>query len=105
MSSTPLLVHQNPGPDATQTAQLRISIAPAHSALLRVLGLAERRGYPPVRVQAGPVANASQSLLPPTHLPMEMEMEVVAKRPIEQLVHQLRKLVHVQHVEVVSCSL
>ena len=104
MSSTPLLVQQDAGPARTATAQLRVSIAPAHSALVRVLGLAERRGYAPVRVHVGPTHTARESLLHPTRQPFDMELEVVAERPIEQLVHQLRKLVHVQHVEVLPCS-
>ena len=71
------------------SARLEIQLARRPGALLRLLGLAERRGYPPVRVQAAPFGPATQMV----------HLTVSASRPVDKLVRQLGKLYDVQRVE------
>ncbi len=71
------------------SARLEVQLARRPGALLRLLGLAERRGYRPVRVQAAPFGPTSQMV----HLTVAMD------RPLEQLIRQVAKLYDVQRVE------
>ncbi|MGB0638804.1 MAG: ACT domain-containing protein [Myxococcota bacterium] len=72
--------------------QLLIHLRSVEGALVRTLGLVERRGYATQRVSAVPVG---------THTTM-LQLTVSAQRPIDKLIHQLRKLYDVQHVEITT---
>lgn len=69
--------------------QLEIRLQRNDGALVRLLGLAERRGFPPKWVSA-------ISLNPQL---MQVRLRVEALRPLDQLVVQMRKLHDVQAVE------
>ena len=73
------------------TSTLQMLVRDADGALVRVLGLSERRGYRTLGVRAE--ADPEQSWL-------QLLLCVEAKRPVEQLVRQLNKLVDVRDVEV-----
>ena len=68
---------------------LDLEIGRATGALVRVLGLAERRGFTPVRVTASPTGPTA----------MRVRLSVQSARPTELLEGQLRKLYDVLHVE------
>ena len=68
---------------------LDVHLGQADGALVRLLGLVERRGYPTLAVSAAPLG--AQTLL--------VRLTVAADRPLDHLVHQLRKLYDVKHVE------
>ncbi|MEE2835252.1 MAG: ACT domain-containing protein [Myxococcota bacterium] len=69
--------------------RLEIQLANKPGALVRVLGLAERRGFAPFRVQAAPFGPTTQMV----------HLTVSDDRPVEQLVRQIQKLYDVRHVE------
>lgn len=69
--------------------QLMVRLTRAEGALVRMLGLVERRGFVPVRILATPDGPECQRVL----------LTVQTDRPIEQLTHQLNKLYDVLHVE------
>ena len=71
------------------THHIYVELNRAEGALIRVLGLAERRGYEPLTVSALP-RGATLSL----------SLSVFSNRPIEQLLRQLEKLFDVQTVEL-----
>lgn len=71
----------------TQNVDLELGRAPG--ALVRVLGLAERRGYPPVSVSADAIGPRA----------MRVRLTVESHRPVDQLIHQLDKLYDVMHVQ------
>jgi len=71
------------------SVRLEIQLASRPGALLRLLGLAERRGYTPFRVHAAPFGPTTQMV----HLTVSKE------RPVDQLIQQMRKLYDVRHVE------
>ena len=71
---------------------LLIRLLRAEGALTRLLGVADRRGYPPVLVSASPL-NAHSFLV---------HLTVHGEKPIEKLVHQFEKLYDVESVEYPS---
>ena len=71
------------------STDLAIRLDRTEGALVRLLGLAERRGYPPTRVSAIPVDTTT----------MLVQLTVCSDRPPEQLMLQLSKLYDVKHVE------
>lgn len=68
---------------------LQVRIRRAEGALVRLLGLAERRGYPATQVSAIPLDPST----------MLVQLTVRSDRPLEQLTRQLSKLYDVTHVE------
>ena len=70
---------------------MKLSMKPAPGAILRVIGLAERRGYDPLFVSA-------------EHLGSElvMYMTVRADRPIQIFVSHIQKIFGMNSVEVLS---
>ena len=70
-------------------ASLTIQLARTEGALVRLLGLVERRGFVPVRLTAEPLDAQVQTV----------HIGVVCERPLERLIHQLNKLYDVLHVE------
>ena len=71
---------------------LQLTVTSRHGALLRVLGLVERRGYAPVHVafEAGEDGHCQLSL------------GVLGGRSVDLLARQLSRLAEVKHVEVRS---
>ena len=70
---------------------IHLEVKDAEGALVRVLGLSERRGYRPKSVQAEAHTDGAW---------MKLRLSVETRRPIEQLVRQLNKLIDVRAVEV-----
>jgi acetolactate synthase II small subunit len=70
---------------------LRMNVRDTDGALVRVLGLTERRGYRPTSVVAE--SGGSEPWF-------QLRLRVETRRPIEQLVRQLNKLIDVRDVEV-----
>ena len=73
------------------TALMKLTLDPSPGAILRIVGLAERRGYDPLQL----TADHDQGTL-------TMTMTVKAERPIGILVSQLHKLYGMHSVEVLS---
>lgn len=71
------------------TQNLDLELGRATGSLVRVLGLAERRGYPPVSVSASAMGPRA----------MRVRLTVETHRPVEQLVRQLDKLYDVMSVQ------
>ena len=71
------------------TPVLTIHLERSEGALVRLLGLAERRGYCPVRVSAVP-AGPDRTVV---------HLGVHSDRPLDQLIRQINKLYDVLHVE------
>ena len=71
------------------SVRLEVQLARRPGALMRLLGLTERRGYPPFRVHTAPFGPATQMV----HLTIKND------RSIDQLLRQIRKLYDVRHVE------
>ncbi len=71
------------------TQSLDLELGRASGALVRVLGLAERRGYPPVSVSANTTGPRA----------MRVRLTVESHRPVEQLIRQLDKLSDVMRVQ------
>jgi len=69
--------------------QLTIQLSKAEGALVRLLGLVERRGYSATYLMASPTE----------HDVFQIEMTVESQRPISKLVHQIDKLYDVKNVE------
>ncbi len=69
---------------------LRMTLAPREGALVRVLGLIERRGFVPIRMGVEPSDNGNS----------ELSLVVRSTRPIELLIRQLNRLLEVSCVEV-----
>ncbi|MFT6160463.1 MAG: acetolactate synthase II small subunit [Myxococcota bacterium] len=76
------------------TADLSIAITRTEGALVRVLGLAERRGFPPIAVDARPHGDL-----------FLISLTVSATRPIELLARQLSRLFDVQDVAIAAPAL
>lgn len=74
------------------THRISIHLRRVDGALVRLLGLAERRGYPPVELSAEPAGQKVHHVC----------MTVAADHGIDPLIHQLNKLYDVQHIEVIS---
>ena len=72
--------------------RLSIELMRSRGALIRLLGLTERRGYAPLFVSAAP--SGPDVLL--------VELTVESDRPLEQLTRQLAKLYDVERVEIHS---
>ena len=72
------------------THQLFVQMTPSPSALLRLISLIHRRGFHPLRIDAQTEQNNK----------VVVHLSLKAERDSEQLRHQLRKLVDVEHVEV-----
>jgi acetolactate synthase II small subunit len=66
---------------------LTIDLTPAHGALVRILSLAERRGWAPLAVATSPLGGL-----------LRLSLTVQGERPVELLMHQLHKLYDVQSV-------
>jgi acetolactate synthase II small subunit len=66
-----------------------VHLARADGSLVRLLGLAERRGYPPVYVSASPVG-------PDTQL---VRLTLGGERPLEPLLRRLGAMYDVKHLE------
>ena len=71
------------------TETLNVRLRRAEGALVRLLGLTERRGYPATQVSAIPLDGTT----------MLVQLTVRCERPLEQLTRQLAKLYDVTHVE------
>ena len=71
---------------------LELTVSPREGALVRVLGLVERRGYAPVRVAFSREEGGDCRLF----------LGVKGTRPVELLVRQLSRLIEVKRVEVCS---
>ena len=71
------------------TQNLDLELGRATGSLVRVLGLAERRGYPPVSVSADTIG----------HRAMRVRLTVESHRPVDQLVRRLDKLYDVMRVQ------
>ena len=72
--------------------RLHVHLKRADGALVRLLGLAERRGYPPERVVAAPVS-------PDTQL---VRLTLGGERPLEPLVRKLSGLYDVHTLETLQ---
>ena len=72
------------------TGRLEITLGRSEGALVRLLGLAERRGYPPLLVSA--VTTSPDTF--------KVDLTVESDRPLEQLARQVRKLYDVATVEI-----
>ena len=70
------------------TDHLTVHLSRAAGALVRLLGLAERRGYPAHCVTAAPVDSVTQVV----------HLTICSERPTQALIHQLHKLYDVHHV-------
>ena len=70
---------------------IRMHVRDTEGALIRVLGLSERRGYRPTSVRAETGGQTPW---------FQVRLCVETRRPIEQLVRQLNKLIDVRDVEV-----
>ena len=70
---------------------LNLKLALNDGALLRVLGVTERRGYPLINVDAQTDDDQNE---------LQVTMYVRSSRPVRLLVNQLRKLHDVLNVEV-----
>ena len=79
---------QRCGRSHVMNVRLEIQLANKPGALVRVLGLAERRGFAPFR--------AGGSFGPTTQM---VHLTVSDDRPVEHLVRQIQKLYDVRHVE------
>ncbi len=75
-------------------ADLSIAMTRTEGALVRVLGLAERRGFPPISIDARPDGEL-----------FLISLTVRATRPIELLIRQLTRLFDVQDVELLQPAL
>lgn len=73
---------------------LEIEMTLVEGALVRVLGLTERRGFRPVTVSA---ASGDDALL--------LSLTVFSERPIDLLIRQLEKLFDVRRVALASEAL
>lgn len=71
---------------------LQLTVTPGNGALVRILGLVERRGFTPVRVGMEP---SDDGLL-------ALSLEVQSGRPVDLLVRQLTRLFEVLRVEVLK---
>ena len=71
---------------------LQLTVAPRDGALTRVLGLVERRGYAPVRVEFARADGGDY----------ELSLGVRGGRPVALLARQLGRLLEVRSVRVVS---
>jgi len=74
------------------SCQLLVHLRQAEGALVRLLGLAERRGYAPLSVWADPGGEET----------MVVHLTVSAARPVDLLVRQFDKLYDVKHVETIQ---
>ena len=74
------------------TASLLLTVDAGPGALIRVLGMAERRGYDPISVNSQPTTESTLSV----------QLTVRAERPVDLLLRRLQKLYNVRHVEVLS---
>lgn len=72
---------------------LKVVLTRTEGVLVRVLGVAVRRGYEPVRVLATPVDGNDI---------VELEMTVESERSADLLARQLARLYEVRDVEVLS---
>lgn len=70
--------------------RLDLVVKPAEGALVRVIGMVERRGFSPRAVQAMPAADGRWQLV----------MEVEGQRPPLTLQHQLDKVYDCESVSV-----
>jgi acetolactate synthase II small subunit len=73
---------------------LDLTLDAAEGALIRVLGLAERRGYPPVGVDATTLGDT-----------LRLTLTVRANRPIDLLIRQLERLFDVRDVSLAAPAL
>jgi len=64
--------------------QLDVVLHPAEGALLRVIGMAERRGFTPCTISGAPVPDAPER--------WHLQMVVSGARPPETLRRQLEKI-------------
>ena len=69
---------------------LKMTLAPREGALVRVLGLIERRGFVPIRLGVEPSENGNS----------ELSLVLKSSRPVELLTRQLDRLLEVSSVEV-----
>ena len=72
--------------------QLSIDLRRADGSLVRLLGLAERRGYPALSLAADPLGADAH----------RVHLTVSAEKALQPLINQLQKLHDVQHIEVIS---
>lgn len=73
------------------THSLNLEVSAVEGALVRVLGMTERRGFRPVAFSA---SSSDDALL--------LSLTVFSERPIELLIRQLEKLFDVRRVDLAS---
>lgn len=76
------------------THDLTITLNRVEGALVRVLGLAERRGFTALALAAEPDGDR-----------FRLSLTVASTRPIEQLLRQLDKLFDVHHADLAAPAL
>ena len=76
------------------THDLTITLDRVEGALVRVLGLAERRGYPPLAISAQPDGEHTR-----------LSLTVQSARPIHLLLRRLEALFDVHHVALAAPAL
>ncbi len=74
--------------------RLDLIVKPAEGALVRVIGMVERRGFPPRSVHAVPRADGR----------WDLQIEVDVGRPLETLRHQLEKVYDCESVRIVEAG-
>lgn len=72
--------------------RLDLVLKPAEGALIRVIGMVERRGFAPREVHAVPQADGRWAL----------QMTVQGTRPAETLRHQLEKVYDIEAVNIAA---
>ena len=72
---------------------INLTLTLSDGALVRVLGVTERRGFPLVSVAAQPRPSAEK---------LDVQLGVQSDRPIQLLIRQLEKLHDVRSVEVMT---
>ena len=70
---------------------ITVAIRPRQGALIRLLGLAERRGFSPIHVE-GRMCESGQAMF--------VDMNVSSSRPLEHLLRQIEKLADVIYLKV-----
>ena len=77
--------------------RLDLVLRPAEGALLRVIGMAERRGFSPRAIHGAPDADDQGR--------WHLQLEVEGSRPAETLCRQLEKVYDCESVEITPLSL
>jgi acetolactate synthase II small subunit len=73
--------------------RLDLVLKPAEGALVRVIGMAERRGFAPRAISGRPDGDGG---------PWRLQLVVDGQRPAETLREQMRKVYDVESVDIVA---